>query len=57
MADRDDKNSNRGLASVDREARERVVRKGGEDPHNNDDKRYSSLSGGGFSSGSRSGRD
>lgn len=57
MADRDDKNSNRGLASVDREARERVARKGGEEPHNNDDKRYSSLSGGGSSSGSRSGRD
>ena len=33
MADRDDKNSNRGFASMDKETREQAARKGGEASH------------------------
>jgi hypothetical protein len=32
-SDKNDKNSNRGLASADQETRERVARAGGEAPH------------------------
>jgi hypothetical protein len=32
-SNKNDKNSNRGLASADEETRERVVRSGGEAPH------------------------
>ena len=32
-SDKNDKNSNRGLASADEETRERVARAGGEAPH------------------------
>ena len=58
MADRDDNTkSNRGFASMDKETRERIARKGGEASHKNDDtKSSSSGSHGGSHGGSSGGR-
>ncbi len=45
MADRDDKNSNRGSASMDKETREQAARKGGEASHKSSTAKSSSSSG------------
>jgi hypothetical protein len=51
MTDQDDRNSNQGFASMDKETRERIARKGGEESHKNDPGRS------GSSRGSSSGRE
>lgn len=57
VADKGDANSNRAFASMDRETRERIARKGGEASHRNEETRPAGTGGErGGASGSASGR-